>query len=358
MKIIKLNNNLEVAPDISIIIVFETFPNKNIELLLKSTNRLMVNYEIILVTHNIEKGVNVEQYLTEQLSCTSKLVTIRIIVMDLDMDKGPASRRNLGALLSNSANLLFADDDAMILDDLTPLLQYLRDGVCQGVQPLMLRLANTEIVDSAGDFARKNIHRAFYTAYSRGAGTRISELLGDLYVEQVPSMRSAFMIVNKEAFLSVGGFDGTFNFLYEDVDLGWRMVVAGYKLLFVPSVRALHKGGKTTVKSKQYEKVYRLGLLNLHGMHLKVFEYYHWPYIIARFLKYQLLFELWFWRVNRAEEGLLDPVRNVIVMDRQFIERIKAALMHRRILSDKFHFAGRKELQEMTQGKRFIYNRE
>lgn len=164
------------------------------------------------------------------------LVKAKLVLIDEEVDLGPAKDRNVGAVLADSPILLFADDDTVILEYITGLLNYLQEGKCCGIQPLLLRSAELEIVDSAGDFVRKG--RPLFRPFIRGYRSSLKTLVGDLCVEEVPSMRSAFMLVKRDAFFAVGGFDSNFIFNYEDVDLGWRMTCVGFKQFFVPSVRA------------------------------------------------------------------------------------------------------------------------
>src|SRR3990172_3669470 len=44
-------------------------------------------------------------------------------------------------------------------------------------------------------------------------------------------------------FLEAGGFDADFFMYHEDVDLGWRLWLQGYKILYVPSALVYHKQG-------------------------------------------------------------------------------------------------------------------
>jgi GT2 family glycosyltransferase len=252
--------------------------------------------------------------------------------------------------LACSSNLLFADDDSAILDDLTPLLEYLRSGEFQGVQPLILRLRNDNIIDSSGDFVKKR--NLLYYPYSRGSGTKIQNLNSDLYLEEIPSMRSAFMMVRKDAFLAVGGFDETFNFNFEDVDIGWRLTCAGYGLLFIPTVKALHKGGRTT--GERDEESYRLLLLNFHAVQLKFVGFPCWPWIFSRFLALMSVYE--FAGIWRRNKGVTIATRNLAIMIALFLERFKQALYYRRLLSEVFHLKGRKKLEAMARGKRFIHS--
>lgn len=49
----------------------------------------------------------------------------------------------------------------------------------------------------------------------------------------------------REAFLEVGGFDENFFSYYEDVDLGFRLRLAGYRSLYVPKAVVHHVGSAT-----------------------------------------------------------------------------------------------------------------
>jgi len=351
LKVIEQSRS-QVVPELSIIAVFKAFPNTNIDVMLDSIRKLAIKHEVILITENIEKGAAVKQYLTKLLDFNSNLLSSKMVLMDLETDKGPALIRNVGAVLADSASLLFIDDDAAIWDDITPLLEYLKNNICQGVQPLIVRLSNTETVDSAGDFVKKG-RSGLYSAYSKGYGKSLKSIRNDLHIEEVPSMRSAFMMVRKDAFMAVDGFDSTFNFNFEDVDLGWRMVIAGYRLLFVPSIRALHKGGRTANKQTLNEKIVRLSMLNTHAILLKASKYLYWPYILTKFqvtlLKYEFL------RIKKQKVDLGCAARDFITMNQLFIERLKQVVLHRQILSEEFHFKGRKKLDDMAKGKRFIY---
>ncbi len=47
------------------------------------------------------------------------------------------------------------------------------------------------------------------------------------------------MIVKKQILRQVGYFDPTFFMVCEDIDLGWRIRLNGYKVMFVPKVDCL-----------------------------------------------------------------------------------------------------------------------
>jgi N-acetylglucosaminyl-diphospho-decaprenol L-rhamnosyltransferase len=62
-------------------------------------------------------------------------------------------------------------------------------------------------------------------------------------------LSGAFLLVRREAFEQVGGFDDDFFMYFEDVDLGRRMASAGWSNLYVPTAEVMHIGGESTARA-------------------------------------------------------------------------------------------------------------
>lgn len=56
------------------------------------------------------------------------------------------------------------------------------------------------------------------------------------------------MLIERDVFLDCGGFDEDYFAYFEDVDLGWRLWVLGYRVLFVPTAISYHRGLGTSRK--------------------------------------------------------------------------------------------------------------
>ncbi len=56
----------------------------------------------------------------------------------------------------------------------------------------------------------------------------------------LPFVNGGAMLINRAVFLDAGGFDEDFFAYYEDVDLGWRLWVLGYKVAFAPDSIVYH----------------------------------------------------------------------------------------------------------------------
>jgi N-acetylglucosaminyl-diphospho-decaprenol L-rhamnosyltransferase len=62
-------------------------------------------------------------------------------------------------------------------------------------------------------------------------------------------LSGSFLLLRREAFDAVGGFDEGYFMFFEDVDLGWRLSEAGYRNWYVPPATATHIGGTSTRKN-------------------------------------------------------------------------------------------------------------
>jgi GT2 family glycosyltransferase len=81
----------------------------------------------------------------------------------------------------------------------------------------------------------------FGNNYTRGVGEY------DLGQYDKPvCIMGALTIFRRDLLLKIGGFDLSYIFGYEDIDVAWRLYLAGYKVLFVPKSVIYHKSGATT----------------------------------------------------------------------------------------------------------------
>ncbi|MCZ2812344.1 glycosyltransferase [Modestobacter sp. VKM Ac-2979] len=68
----------------------------------------------------------------------------------------------------------------------------------------------------------------------------------------------AAMFVRKDVYETVGGFDERFFMFYEDVDLGWRLNLLGWRVRYVPDSIAFHKHHASMKKFGSYRETFLL----------------------------------------------------------------------------------------------------
>jgi GT2 family glycosyltransferase len=71
------------------------------------------------------------------------------------------------------------------------------------------------------------------------------------------------MIVKRDAYLQVGGLDDDYFLFYEDVDLGWRFWLAGYRVRYAPGAIMFHRhhGGTRRFEDERLAVLYERNAL-------------------------------------------------------------------------------------------------
>lgn len=111
------------------------------------------------------------------------------------------------------------------------------DTVCFSSR--LLLDSNTQVLDGRGD-AYHICGLAWRIGYKQPSTTNLE------LEQEVFSACAAAALYRRKAFLKCNGFDEDFFCYMEDVDLGFRLRLAGYKTTYVPEAIAYHIGSATT----------------------------------------------------------------------------------------------------------------
>ena len=104
---------------------------------------------------------------------------------------------------------------------------------------LQLYAENPDFVDGIGD----SYHMSGLV-WRDGHGTRTSNV--DLRPKEIFSPCAAAALYKRQAIVDIGGFDEDFFCYVEDVDLGFRLRLAGYRAMLVPDAIVHHVGSAST----------------------------------------------------------------------------------------------------------------
>jgi len=214
-----------INDSVSIIIV--NYNGKShIEKCLESLSKVKYeNLEIIVIDNHSTDGSL--EFIKEKYS---HIKTIR-----LDANYGFAEPNNIAAKTATGKYLLFLNNDTIVNSDfLEELVKMMNQDPQIAILQSMLLRPNGD-VDSSGDFIDA-LGRA-YSSKNRPTSA-----------QYILSARGASMMVRKEIFLKLGGFDKNFFASFEDVDIGWRAWLYGYKVSLAPNSIVYHIGGQTIKK--------------------------------------------------------------------------------------------------------------
>lgn len=73
---------------------------------------------------------------------------------------------------------------------------------------------------------------------------------------EIPAIAGACMLVRKDVFNKVKGFDKRFFMYFEEADMCYRISKAGYRVLYYPLAKVIHLVGKSSNDKKWIEKTF------------------------------------------------------------------------------------------------------
>lgn len=180
----------------------------------------------------------------------------QVRVIEAGRNLGFAGGNNLGAETAQGDLLAFINNDA---NADTEWLKTAIDAFLHhpDVDCVACKMLNAD--GSAIDFVETGFNLF-------GRAFQINEHLPaqlDDHIEKVETFAASggAMLIRRDVFLQLGGFDADYVAYYEDVDLGWRLWLSGHKTLFVPESIVYHKKHQTGVTFAN-EQRYALSELN------------------------------------------------------------------------------------------------
>lgn len=185
---------------------------------------------------------------------TTETVTTRypsVRVIQLDTNTGFAPACDLGAEEAAGDYVAFLNNDAVVSPDwLTALLEALQAGE-DGTVCAASRILSRDGEDTEYSGASSNLF---------GAG-RPESVSGWPDLPSPPTTGTPLlfasggaMLIHRDTFLEVGGFDPSYFAYFEDVDLGWRLWVLGYRVVYAPNAIVRHLGGATGKRAGMHRR--------------------------------------------------------------------------------------------------------
>jgi len=218
----------------------------------------MVSLSVVIVNWN--SGTLLERCL--EALCRQTLRPDRVLVVDNAstdhsadcVDRYSAfllirAERNLGFAAGNNLALQFCDTEfvALLNPDAFPAENWLESLVsaakaypgCAAFGSRQLSADDPRIIDGIGD----SYHVTGRIWRERHGGVQDR---GDLVSKEIFSPCAAAALYRRKAVEQVGGFDEDFFCYVEDVDLGFRLRLAGYSARYVAEAVVLHCGSAVT----------------------------------------------------------------------------------------------------------------
>ena len=241
-------NEFEKFPLVSIIILTRNGSHyiKNLFKFLKM-NTFYPNFEVIVVDNNSND---------DTLSFLSKnIYNFKLKIIKNFENKSFSIANNEAVNLAEGELLLFLNNDVI------PLKGWLCELVKECLNnPKVGSIGSKLIYPNKKDFKFNckiqhvgiafRYEGDFYRPYNIGNGQNINN-----FNEKAKraALTAACLLVRKDRFLEVGGFDENYKYGYEDVDLGLKLLKKGYENIYMPTSILYHYEFGTQNKDKSNE---------------------------------------------------------------------------------------------------------
>jgi GT2 family glycosyltransferase len=228
-----LNNSRQnIWPKVTVIIVNwngEGFLDRCLSALLAQT---VAPHEIILVDNASSD---------KSLDIVRRFPSVRLLAQNENLGFARGNNLAIEAAAAESEWIALLNPDAFVESRwLEALLSAVRDNPSfDFFGSKLVTAADPSVLDGAGD--AYHVSGLVWRMEHGASVSSVSEQLREVF-----SPCAAAAMYRRSALLEVGGFDEDYFCYSEDVDLGFRLRLAGYRCLYVPSSVAHHVGSGTT----------------------------------------------------------------------------------------------------------------
>lgn len=231
----------------------------------------MINceYEVIIVDNASSDGST--QYLKNNFPWVK--------LIENNCNSGFSAGNNLGVSIARGDYILLLNNDTLILDDIQPAMEVFENNDDIGVIGCKLLYGDGRLQFSNGyDHTPLRITLSwiglqkfnFLPSIFRREERRTSHY--DKIQHNVSWVSGAFLITRKHLWKKLGGMDDHYFMYVEDVDYCKRVRDAGYRVVYLPSIKIIHYegGGKVWLGRNALHNTVNSYLKYVHKHHNKI----------------------------------------------------------------------------------------
>ena len=211
----------------------------------------------------------------------------QVDVIALPRNTGFCHAVNLGIRRSETPYVILLNNDTKVMPGFVAGLcrAVERDDRIFSVSARMLMWDRPQLLDDAGDR-----YCALGWAYARGRGERAERYSG---AAEIFSACGGAAIYRRAVFREIGLFDEVHFAYLEDLDIGWRARIYGYRNFYEPSAEVIHYGSASTGSRYNEKKTVLSAANNIYviGKNMPTLQVLlNMPFLIPGFLVKYLFF--------------------------------------------------------------------
>jgi GT2 family glycosyltransferase len=262
-------------PAITIILICYNRKNELKDCIQSVLKQSFTPYEIIVVDNNSTDG-------TDTLFYNDEIAHPSIKYFKLGKNLGVAGGRNYGIRQASGDILVFIDDDALLEPE-----------------DAMEKIVNRFEKDSSTGILAFKVINYYTKAIQRNEFPHIDKSLNPDKEFETSYFIGAGHAIRKEVFDKCGLYPEDYFYGMEELDLSFRAIDKGFKIIYFPNVVVLHK--KSLMGRISDKKKYIYNYRNRLGISYKYLRNRH--FALSAFI--------WFFKIVKESSSFLTPIKGI-----------------------------------------------
>lgn len=185
---------------------------------------------------------------------------------------------NIAVAEAKGEYICILNPDTVVAEDtFTKILNHV---TLSGVEALNIGIIGCKLIDGTGNFlpeSKRGVPTP-WVAFTKIFGLyKISNFFGKYYAQHLTENQSgkvdilvgAFMVLKRDLYLQVGGFDENCFMYSDDIDLSYMIQKVGKENCYFHETSVIHYKGESTVRDEKYLKRFREAMQFFYKKHFK-----------------------------------------------------------------------------------------
>ncbi len=268
-----------------------------------------IDAEIIVVDNNSSDGS------CEMMKQRFPNITFIANKENLGFPKG----NNIGVAQAKGKYICILNPDTVVAEDtFSKILAFAEKQKNLGI-------VGCKLIDGTGNFlpeSKRGVPTPF-VAFTKIFGLyKFSNYFGNYYAQhlqenetgKVAILVGAFMVMKRELYLEVGGFDEKCFMYSDDIDLSYMVLQKGKSNYYFPETTVIHYKGESTIKDETYMKRFQEAMNFFYKKHFKVSIFF------AAFMKIGIVFFSFIKMFQGKQKALQLPENYILISDNEILK--------------------------------------
>jgi GT2 family glycosyltransferase len=236
-------------------------------------------------------------------------------LIENDENAGFPKGNNVGVSQAKGEYICILNPDTVVAEDtFTKVLAFAK-------KQKELGIVGVKLIDGTGNFlpeSKRGIPTPFvaftkitglYKVFPRTFGKYYAQNLTENQTGKVEILVGAFMLMKRELYNEIGGFDENCFMYSDDIDLSYRVLKKGKSNYYFHETSVIHYKGESTVKDATYMKRFQEAMNFFYKKHFRV------SFLFAVFMKMGIVFFSMVKKFQGKPKPKSNPEKYILVSD-------------------------------------------